>query len=82
MRFVIIYKNKEETRKDIEVALLKAISEGHNFEELPIRAETFYTLLWWPSEYQIGKLSFNIQIEELEYKDGALTTLRKRIIDE
>jgi len=81
MSFIILFKDKNNNREQIEKTILDAIKQGHDFASAPFSLDGFQTLPVWPTREQISSLSFNVQIEEVEIKSEKLESLRKRIID-
>jgi hypothetical protein len=84
MKFVILYQDRGDNRINIEKTLLDMIKQGCNLGTTPFQVSApiaFKTTPQWLSPAQISKVPFNIQIEELEYKDDKFQTLQKRIYD-
>jgi hypothetical protein len=81
MRFVIIYKNRDDVRVNIERHVPGFISRGADFAGQPITLPFFETRPYWPYTNEINALPFSTQVEEVDWNGVQLISIRKLIID-
>jgi len=81
MRFVIIYPNREDVRAKICEIISGEIKKGRDFFKSKIEAPFFRTSILWPTSREIAAMPFNWQVEEINYENENITSLKKLIID-
>ena len=82
MIFIIIYKNQEGVREQVESAVKDAIAAGHDLtKESMVHPTLFRTQFAWPLLGELGQIPLRFQCEEVEFKDNKLTVRRQLVID-
>lgn len=81
MRFVIIYRNRDDVRATIERIIPDLIRQKAPLTTQEVHHSIFRSFPFWPAQSSINSLPFNMQCEEVEYMAGKLVSIRKLVID-
>ena len=85
MRFVILYRNRQDIRDTIrdtiERWILAAMGKGMDFCAQPIRTSFFLTRLTWPDLAELYNFPVWMQVEEVEIIEQKLVSCRKVVVD-
>jgi len=81
MKFVILYANRDKIRRAVEKIILDGISKGYDFSKGEVRTPQFETRFFWPDKEELENFSFDVQCEEVIFKNNKLSSVRRLIID-
>lgn len=81
MRFVILYRNREDIRELVEQQIGQAIKQGFNFLTHALNSPLFQTRPFWPTQEETAAMPFLTQCEEVEWTGDKLVSIRKLIYE-
>ena len=81
MRFVIIYRHRDDVRANIQTLVSQLVPQGLNFALTPLNHPIFNSRPFWPEAKELLSLPMSHQCEEVVWDGQVLESKRKLIID-